>query len=321
MAAAFLEKVNFSIDQPFGIKLDPYFTQAYQLVTGKSADSFVFQEGVTPLSTQNEVAMWTLTYFIVIFGGRQIMKNQDAFKLKHLFILHNFLLTIASGALLVLFIENLVPILARNGFFYAICNQGAWTQRLELLYYLNYLVKYWELADTVFLVLKKKPLEFLHYFHHSMTMILCFVQLGGYTSVSWVPITLNLTVHVLMYYYYMRSAAGVRIWWKQYLTTLQIVQFVIDLGIIYFCSYTYFAFNYFPWAPNAGTCAGTEGAAIFGCALLSSYLLLFINFYRLTYNAKAKAAKAAKERGTNMTPKTVKSTSGSSAKKSKSKHI
>lgn len=156
--AEFLDKVNFSIDQPFGIKLDTYFAQAYELVTGKPIDSFVFQEGVTPLSTQAEVAMWTITYLIVIFGGRQIMKNQDAFKLKHLFILHNFLLTIASGALLVLFIENLAPILARHGLFYAICNEGAWTQRLELLYYLNYLVKYWELADTVFLVLKKKPL-------------------------------------------------------------------------------------------------------------------------------------------------------------------
>ncbi|KAG0045599.1 hypothetical protein BGZ83_009219 [Gryganskiella cystojenkinii] len=315
-AAALMDKVHFSVDQPFGIKLDDYFGQAYELVTGNPISSFVFQEGVTPLSTKYEVAMWTVTYFIVIFGGRQIMKNQEAFKLKPLFIFHNFLLTIASGALLLLFIENLVPILSRHGLFYAICNDGAWTQRLELLYYLNYLVKYWELADTVFLVLKKKPLEFLHYFHHSMTMILCFVQLGGHTSVSWVPITLNLTVHVLMYYYYMRSAAGVRIWWKQYLTTMQIIQFVLDLGFIYFCAYTYFAWTYFPWAPNAGKCSGTEGAALFGCGLLSSYLLLFINFYRLTYNAKAKAA-AGKVRGTNMTPKAVKGP----ASKTKSKHI
>ncbi|KAF9581874.1 hypothetical protein BGW38_000951 [Lunasporangiospora selenospora] len=313
MAAAFLDKVQFSIDQPFGIELDDYFSQAYELVTGKSIDSFAFTEGVTPLSTQYEVAMWTVTYFIVIFGGRQIMKTQEAFKLKSLFIFHNFLLTIASGALLVLFIENLVPILARNGLFYAICDDGAWTQRLELLYYLNYLVKYWELADTVFLVLKKKPLEFLHYFHHSMTMILCFVQLGGHTSVSWVPIVLNLTVHVLMYYYYMRSAAGVRIWWKQYLTTLQIVQFVLDLGFIYFCAYTYFACTYYPFLPNVGKCAGTEGAALFGCGLLSSYLLLFINFYRLTYKSKGKASAATKG------PKPV--ANGSAKKPSKSKHI
>lgn len=134
-------------------------------------------------------------------------------------------------------------------------------------------------------------------------MILCYVQLGGHTSVSWVPITLNLTVHVLMYYYYMRSAAGVRIWWKQYLTSMQITQFVLDLGFIYYCSYNLFAAAHLPALPHHGKCAGTDGAALFGCGLLSSYLLLFINFYRLTYNAKSKAVK---ENGSNIKTKPLK---------------
>ncbi|KAG0079836.1 hypothetical protein BGZ90_001549 [Linnemannia elongata] len=85
------------------------------------------------------------------------------------------------------------------------------------------------------------------------------------------PNTLNLTVHVQIYYY-MRSTAGVRIWWKQYLTTLEIVY----------------------------------------------YLLLFINFCRLTYNEKAKATKQQWQHcGTDMTPKPVNSGS-SGSKKSKS---
>jgi hypothetical protein len=46
--------VDFSIDQPFGIKLYPYFEYAYQIVSGRPAASFVFTPGVTPLSTNKE---------------------------------------------------------------------------------------------------------------------------------------------------------------------------------------------------------------------------------------------------------------------------
>jgi fatty acid elongase 3 len=98
-----------------------------------------------------------------------------------------------------------------------------------------------------------------------------------------------------MYYYYFRTAAGAKIWWKKYLTTLQITQFIIDLAVIYFCTYTYFAYTYWPHLPNMGSCAGTETSAIFGCTVLSSYLVLFINFYRITYQAKKAAARKIKE--------------------------
>ena len=41
---------------------------------------------------------------------------------------------------------------------------------------------------------------------------------------------LNTFVHIVMYFYYMMSALGPKfhkyLWWKQYLTTLQMVQFI-----------------------------------------------------------------------------------------------
>ncbi|KAG1122856.1 hypothetical protein G6F42_011088 [Rhizopus arrhizus] len=289
-----MSALDFSVERPFGFYLFDYFDQLYTIVVGQSAKDFHFVQGVTPLSTLHEVIIGCITYFTVIFGGQFLLSNASPVKCKMLNQIHNAFLTIVSFVLLVLLIEQLVPKLVNQGLYYSICSEEAWTQELELLYYLNYLVKYYELIDTVFLVVKKKKLEFLHYFHHSMTMALCYTQLVGRTTVSWVPIVLNLTVHVFMYYYYFRTASGAKIWWKQYLTTMQIIQFVIDLVVIYTCTYSYYAYTYTSFMPNFGDCAGTESAAAFGCAILTSYLFLFINFYRITYNKKKTAAAAKK---------------------------
>ncbi|KZT54401.1 GNS1/SUR4 membrane protein [Calocera cornea HHB12733] len=251
--------------------------------------------GETPISTWPVVCAILVGYLGVIFGIREIMKPYKPLKLNSLFQIHNIFLTVGSATLLVLMLEEIIPHWYKYGFFSAICNTRAWTPRMEFYYMVNYYIKYIELIDTVFLVLKKKPLAFLHVFHHAATALLCFTQLEGKTSVSWVVITINLAVHVLMYYYYYATAGGAKIWWKKYLTTFQIVQFVIDLFIVYFASahlprfqrsagpdassaYSYFAATYWD-VPNLGTCAGTEGAALFGCGLLTSYLFLFISFY------------------------------------------
>lgn len=288
-----------SMARPFGLHLWPLFDTVYTHVTGSSAENFDFVYGQTPMGTMKQAGSMIIAYYAIIFGGREIMRPFGAFKLRLLFQLHNLILTLISGALLALFVEQLVPTLYNHGLFYGICAyEGGWTKPLVVLYYLNYLTKFVELLDTVFLVVKKKPLTFLHCYHHGATALLCYTQLIGSTSVSWVPITLNLMVHVVMYWYYFQSARGVQVWWKQWITRLQIAQFVIDLGFVYFASYTYFTSTYWPWVPNAGKCAGEEFAAFAGCGILSSYLVLFISFYFSTYKRAGKrAAKKAVANG------------------------
>ncbi|CAH7683720.1 ELO family [Phakopsora pachyrhizi] len=248
----------------------------------------------TPLSTYSSTFAAMVTYLAVIFGGQRIMADRKPMQLRPMFMLHNLLLSLGSLWLLVLMVEQVAPIVINHGFFYAICHVNAWTPQLVTLYMVNYYFKYWELLDTCFLVAKKKSLQFLHVFHHTATAVLCFTQLGGKTSVSWVPIVANLTVHVIMYYYYFTTAAfpGYKPWYKKALTSLQISQFVIDLFIVYFASYSYFAAEYGDW-PTMGTCTGSEGAALFGCALLTSYLFLFIAFYRKTYKQDMMRKKTA----------------------------
>ncbi|KAF2685420.1 elongation of fatty acids protein 3 [Lentithecium fluviatile CBS 122367] len=274
-----------TLDRPFGLALWPIFEKVFENVVGYKPQDFRFVPGETPISTLKTTATILVSYYIIIFGGRELMRNREPMKLSFLFKLHNFYLTAISAILLGLFAEQIIPTVARHGIFFAICHaDGGWTDKMVILYYLNYLTKFLELLDTCFLFLKKKPLTFLHTYHHGATALLCYTQLIGSTPVSWVVITLNLAVHVVMYWYYFQSARGIRIWWKKYITIMQIAQFVLDLGFVYFASWTYFTSTYWPWLPNAGKCDGEEFAAISGICIISSYLLLFISFYFATYN-------------------------------------
>ncbi|EGO30810.1 hypothetical protein SERLADRAFT_455104 [Serpula lacrymans var. lacrymans S7.9] len=243
--------------------------------------------GKTPLSTWPVVFTTLVSYLTVVFGIRVLMKDRSPLKLNALFRIHNLFLSAGSLVLLVLMLEEVGLVWWQSDTYSVMCADSSWTDRLEFYYMINYYFKYIELLDTIFLAFKKKPLAFLHVFHHSATALLCFTQLNGKTSISWVVITLNLGVHVVMYYYYYATAGGAKIWWKKYLTTIQIVQFVIDLFVVYFGTYQHYAFTHAPHMPHIGNCAGTESAALFGCGLLSSYLILFINFYIQTYKRPA----------------------------------
>lgn len=184
MAKAGSFSVGFpSVDRPFGVHLWPFFSRAYESVMSYPAEQFKFGRGTTFMSTLPEVVVAIVAYYVIIFGGRTVMKSFKPIHLNLLFQIHNVVLTVVSLGLLLLFIEQLAPILIRHGLFFAICDTRSWTPEIVVLYYLNYLTKYLELLDTVFLFLKKKPLTFLHCYHHGATALLCFTQLIGHTSV------------------------------------------------------------------------------------------------------------------------------------------
>ena len=179
MSSDILKSVPFplpTLDKPFGVELWPIFEKIWTSIRSFPPQEFDFVPGTTPMSTLKETAAVLVSYYIIILGGRELMRRRPAFKLNGLFMMHNLALTIFSAGLLVLFIEQLLPTVWRHGIFYAICDhKGGWTRQLQTLYYvrspplphvlkadyskLNYITKYVELMDTVFLVLKKKPLS------------------------------------------------------------------------------------------------------------------------------------------------------------------
>lgn len=83
--------------------------------------------GETPLSTQKEVLTALVSYLAVIFGIKHVMRDRAPIRANALFQLHNIILTVGSGVLLVLMVEEVFPIWWKGGLFHAMCSERAWT--------------------------------------------------------------------------------------------------------------------------------------------------------------------------------------------------
>jgi fatty acid elongase 3 len=124
---------------PALLKTSPWtlFDQAWTSVMGYPAADFRFKPGVTPIGTYKEMFLMIGLYYITIYTGWELMRKRQPFKLKTLFMLHNFTLTAVSGSLLVLFLEQLLPALWKNGLYTCICSAPGWTNQLVVLYYVS----------------------------------------------------------------------------------------------------------------------------------------------------------------------------------------
>ncbi|XP_030376556.1 elongation of very long chain fatty acids protein AAEL008004 isoform X3 [Scaptodrosophila lebanonensis] len=149
-----------------------------------------------------------------------------------------------------------------------------------------YFSKFTEFMDTIFFVLRKKTSQVttLHVIHHGcMPMSVWFgvkFTPGGHSTFFGL---LNTFVHIVMYTYYMFSAMGPQyqkyLWWKKYLTTLQMVQFILIM--VHAFQLLFIDCNY----PKAFVWWIGMHAVMF--------FFLFNEFYKAAYKNRRNKAKAA----------------------------
>jgi hypothetical protein len=131
-----------------------------------------------------------------------------------------------------------------------------------------------ELFDTAFIVLRKKPLILLHWYHHVTVLLYTWHSLAERASTGLWFVAMNYTVHAFMYLFYGFVALGVRpSWFAEYITILQIVQMVAGMAV---SLYT---------LVNKPECKTSWENAVGSVIMYMSYLLLFVRFYLETYSS------------------------------------
>lgn len=256
---------------------------------------FSFEYGKTPMSHWMIPFFSLVAYIIIIYAFQYFMNymyprenifentRPKGFELRIFTYLHNLFLCLLSMCMATGNLIESIRLYIKNDFSLEsiFCDPKSITTRgpLNFWTYIFYLSKYYELIDTLLMVAKRRPLSFLHVYHHIVTLALVYVALCDKMSLQWVAVVTNGYIHVLMYYYYSQAAVGVNVSWKKYLTILQIAQFVLDLVVpqIYL---------YYVYVAEV-KCGGSEEVLWLGVAVILSFLLLFLQFYVSTYRNNA----------------------------------
>ncbi|XP_053661721.1 elongation of very long chain fatty acids protein 7-like [Anopheles marshallii] len=256
--------------------IDRYWLIVEELIADPRAKQLPFMDN--PLPTLGMIICYLLWVLLI---GPMYMRDRKPMDLRRVIIFYNLFQVLLSGYM---FYEHLMAGWLRG---YSLTCQtvdysdSPLSRRMFNLCYVYYLSKLSEFADTVFFVLRKKQSQItdLHVYHHSLTpmeaWILTKFIAGGNATL---PNVINNFVHVLMYFYYMLSAMGYKIWWKKYMTEVQIIQFIICIAHCINALVTGCPF------PRFITTLLLINASIF--------LALFMNFYIESYKRKSKSAAA-----------------------------
>lgn len=149
-----------------------------------------------------------------------------------------------------------------------------------------------ELIDTVFIVLRKKPLIFLHWYHHVTVLLFCWSAYSTRAGSGLYFVAMNYTVHALMYGYYALQALHLcPKSFPAYLITLsQIAQMLI--GTFVCVSAWYFVLRQ-KEDKDCVACHNDRQNLIAGALMYGSYLYLFCEFAvkRYIFPSKKKGEK------------------------------
>jgi len=220
-------------------------------------------------------------YLVVIFGGQQLMKSRPPFRLRKSLFVWNFGLALFNIALLIRTVPIYVDGLQEIGFHALQCYLGdaEHKQATGVWIYFFSIAKVVELGDTVFIVLRKKPLLIVHWYHHASVLVYVWSSSVYPSGIHPAFGIANGFVHAFMYSYLALKAINVPIpkATGMLVTILELIQ--LGFGVC-LTIYGYFA------KVGDEECCIFDQAILLSVLLYLSYLFLFTNFFIRSYVSK-----------------------------------
>lgn len=251
-----------------------------EIIYDAEVDSWMFMSSLWPI-----MSILSLYLLFVLKFGPGFMESRKPFSLKNPILLYNAFQTIFNawivsmlfttpGAIHYIINHLCYPIPRhQNQFLLRELYSGSW---------FFFISKVFDLLDTVFFVLRKKQSQvtFLHVYHHVNMVFTTWAYLRFIKGEQLLlGAVINSFIHVIMYSYYFLSALGPHmqkyLWWKKYLTRLQIIQFIFIMGY----NVTLYAMN----------CNMPKLFVFYIVLDVALFLYLFCLFYTKTYEKNKQA--------------------------------
>lgn len=148
-----------------------------------------------------------------------------------------------------------------------------------------YVSKFYEVLDTVIILLKGRPSLLLQSYHHAGAMMCMWAGIRFQSPPIWIFVVFNSFIHTLMYFYFTLSCLKIRVpvIFKRVLTSMQITQFVVGGSLALLHSFIYFTDMTTNTLIN---CISTPDQAlplIINVSYLTPLTMLFAAFYVDSY--------------------------------------
>ena len=243
-----------------------------------------------------EIPVFAITlYLMFVFYVPGFLEHRKALRLKHAFAAWNAALAVFSCIGTMRTAPHLYDALTAKGLDYTLCtppNQWFRDGPVGLWMALFIYSKIPELLDTCFLVLQKKRVLFLGWFHHTTVLLYCWHAFHNVIATGLWFATMNYAVHTVMYAYYFATVfARSRPFAKAaapFITCAQIAQMAVGSAVTARSGFLKL---------RDQTCHVDPSNIKLGLVMYGVYFVLFTMLFRDKYLAAKRGAEPSAEAG------------------------